>query len=357
MIPVTKPFLPDKKEYDQYLDGIWERNCLTNNGPLVVELENRLKSFLGVDGLLYVGNGTIALQLAIKALGLKGEVITTPFSYVATTSSLVWEGCTPVFADIDNETLNIDPARIEEAITSRTSAILATHCFGNPCGIEAIDEIAKRNNLKVIYDAAHGFGTRYNGRSIYSYGHISTASFHATKLFHTIEGGAVVADDSELIERMSFMRNFGHNGPERFEGLGINGKNSELHAAMGLVNLRYVSMILERRRYLAGTYDRLLSWKGYRKPVLTDQTEHNFSYYPIVFDRQETMSKVILLLQENGIFPRRYFYPSLENLPYVKWKNLAVSKRISTSILCLPLYHELAEDEVESICELTNSVM
>ena len=231
MINVTKPFLPEIEEYITYLRGIWDRNWLTNNGPLVNDLELKLKEYLNVKHLLYLGNGTIALQIAIKALGLKGEIITTPFSYVATTSAIVWEGCDPVFADIDKDTFNIDPAKIEQAITDKTTGILATHVFGNPCDIDAIQKIAVKHNLKVIYDAAHCFGTHYKGKSVYNYGDVSTASFHATKLFHTIEGGAVITNNAELLKKMAYMRNFGHETAETFAGVGINGKNSEFHAA------------------------------------------------------------------------------------------------------------------------------
>src|SRR5690606_27065948 len=240
MIPVTKPFLPKVEEYDKYLASIWERQWLTNNGPLVNEFELKLKEYLDVNHLLYVSNGTIALQIAIKALELSGEIITTPFSFVATTSSIVWEGCKPVFVDIDSETFNIDPRKIESAITPSTSAILATHVYGNPCDIDAIQKIADKYNLKVIYDAAHCFGTKYKGKSVFDYGDISTTSFHATKLFHSIEGGAVFTRCPELLKKMSFIRNFGHNGPSDFKELGLNGKNSEFHAAMGLCNLNYV---------------------------------------------------------------------------------------------------------------------
>jgi dTDP-4-amino-4,6-dideoxygalactose transaminase len=205
MIPVTKPFLPKAKEYDTYLQSIWERQWLTNNGPLVNEFELKLKNYLNVEHLLFVANGTVALQIAIKALELKGEIITTPFSFVATTSSIVWEGCTPVFTDIDPETFNIDPQKIEDAITTKTSAILATHVYGNPCDIDSIQEIANRHGLKVIYDAAHCFGTLYKGKSVFEYGDISTTSFHATKLVHSIEGGAVFTQNSELLKKMAFM--------------------------------------------------------------------------------------------------------------------------------------------------------
>lgn len=248
MIPVTKPFMPPFEQYREYLQGIWEREFLTNNGPLVQELELKLKEYLGLKNLLYLSNGTIALQIAIKALGLKGEIITTPFSYVATTSSIVWEGCEPVFVDIDSETLNINPALIEAAITEQTTGILATHVFGNPCDIEAIQAIADKHNLKVIYDAAHCFGTTYKGRSVFEFGDVSTTSFHATKLFHTVEGGAIFAKDEDLNYRMSRMRNFGHAGFEQYDGVGINGKNSEFHAAMGLCNLSHIENILKSRK-------------------------------------------------------------------------------------------------------------
>ncbi len=212
MIPVTKPFLPPREEYETLLRGIWDREYLTNNGPLVQELEEKLKEYLGVPYNLFLTNGTIAIQIAIKALGLRGEIITTPFSYVATTSSIVWEDCTPVFVDIDAHTLNIDPALIEAAITEKTSAILATHVFGNPCNVDAIQAIADKYQLKVIYDAAHCFGTLYQGQSVFNFGDVSTTSFHATKLFHTIEGGAVFCKDKAVQERMKFIRNIWHDG-------------------------------------------------------------------------------------------------------------------------------------------------
>src|SRR5690606_13860400 len=234
MIPVTKPFLPDKEKYIQYIDQIFQRNWLTNNGPLVNALELRIKNHQGLKHLIYASNGTIALQLAIKTLDLQGEIITTPFSFVATTSSIVWEGCQPVFVDIDRNSLNIDPDLIEDAITDRTTAILATRVYGNPCNIEAIQKVAAQHNLKVIYDAAHCFGVRYKGKSIFEYGDISTCSFHATKLFHTVEGGMVVTRNPEVLRKLASMRNFGFAGPEAFHELGINAKNSEVHAAMGL---------------------------------------------------------------------------------------------------------------------------
>ena len=348
MINVTKPFLPPIEEYEKYLKGIWGRVWLTNNGPLVNELEMTLKEYLKVNHFLYLNNGTIAIQIAIKALGLKGEIITTPFSYVATTSSIVWEGCTPVFADIDPLTLNIDPAKIEAAITDKTSAILATHVYGNPCDIDAIAAIAQKHNLKVIYDAAHCFGTKYKGKSVFAYGDLTTASFHATKVFHTIEGGGVFTNDPELLKTMSLMRNFGHNGPDRFEGVGINGKNSEFHAAMGIVNLKWADKILESRRAQSERYDKKLSGLNVSR-IKYDPNDFNYSYYPIIFETEEQTLKAIEKLHANWIYPRRYFYPSLNSLKYVNAVEMPVSESICKRVICLPLYYELANEEIDFV--------
>jgi dTDP-4-amino-4,6-dideoxygalactose transaminase len=352
VIPVTKPFLPPKKEYTAYLDGIWQRNWLTNNGPLVNELELKLKEYLGVKHLLYVGNGTIALQIAIKALGLKGEIITTPFSYVATTSSIVWEGCTPVFVDIERNSLNIDASKIEAAITPLTSAILATHVYGNPCDIDAIELIAKKHNLKVIYDAAHAFGTKYKGKTIFAYGDISTASFHATKLFHTIEGGGVFTSDPELLKRMAYMRNFGHDGPEKFNGVGINGKNSEFHAAMGLVNLNHIEKIIKKRKLLSEYYDEKLKALVAKRPVVSDDVTYNYAYYSLQMESEKRLLATVDALNRREIFPRRYFYPALNDLGYVRNDNLPITKASASVALCLPFYPELSKEEIDMICRL-----
>jgi dTDP-4-amino-4,6-dideoxygalactose transaminase len=352
MIPVTKPFLPPLQEYNHYVEGIYKRNWLTNNGPLVNELELKLKEYLELPHLLYLSNGTIALQIAIKALDLKGEIITTPFSYVATTSSIVWEGCKPVFVDIDPLTLNIDPALIEAAITSQTTAILATHVFGNPCDIEAIDAIAQKNHLKVIYDAAHCFGTKYKGRSVFQYGDISTTSFHATKLFHTIEGGAVFSQSPELIKKMALLRNFGHNGPEDFGSVGINGKNSEFHAAMGVINLKYISSILTSRKNQSLKYDQALAGVDHQKIKISDHADFNFAYYPIVLPDTHRLLKIQETLNADKIFPRRYFFPSLNGLNYVEHRSNPVSESVSTRILCLPLYFDLTDEEIDFVCRL-----
>jgi dTDP-4-amino-4,6-dideoxygalactose transaminase len=353
MINVTKPFLPPLEDFAHYAENIWQRNWLTNNGPLVNELELKLKDYLEVPHLLYLCNGTVALQIAIKALNLKGEIITTPFSYVATTSSIVWEGCTPVFVDIDPETLNIDSSKIEAAITLRTSGILATHVYGNPCDIEAIDIIAKKHNLKVIYDAAHGFGTKYKAKSIFAYGDVSTTSFHATKLFHTVEGGAVMTQNPEILKRMAYMRNFGHDGYDRFNGVGINGKNSEFHAAIGLAILPYMHEILRKRRELTEYYNRTLVSVNRQLIKLQPGAEYNYAYYPVILPSEQFLLNVVEELNKNWIYPRRYFYPSLSELPYVKRKHeCPVCEDIARRILCLPLYHTLTFEEIDLIARL-----
>jgi dTDP-4-amino-4,6-dideoxygalactose transaminase len=353
MIPVTKPFLPPIEEYERYLRDIWKRNWLTNNGPLVNELELKLKEHLQVDHLLFVTNGTIAIQLAIKALGLKGKIITTPFSYVATTSSIVWEGCEPVFVDIDEKTCNIDPRKIEEAVTSDTCAILATHVYGNPCDVEAIQEIAKRKNLKVIYDGAHAFGVKYKGRSVFEWGDISTCSFHSTKLFHTVEGGAVITKDPQLLKQMAYFRNFGHDGPEKFADFGINGKNSEFHAAMGLVNLEHISQITETRKKLSGHYNDFLKNFKATKPAMSSEVAYNYAYYPLLLHSNELLLKVQETLNNNWVYPRRYFYPSLETLPYVQGKShCTIASSVASRALCLPLFDTLTREEIDMICRI-----
>lgn len=353
MIPVTKPYLPCQKKYFHYLAGIYERQWLTNNGPLVQEFEQQLKDYLKLDNLLYVSNGTLALQLAIKALDLKGEIITTPFSYVATTSSIVWEGCSPVFVDIDEATLNLDPTKIEAAITENTTAIIATHCFGNACDIDAIEHIAKKHHLKVIYDAAHCFGTLYKGKSIFEYGDISCTSLHATKLMHSVEGGLVLAKDKALIERMAFMRNFGHDGFEKFNGVGINAKNSEFHAAMGLCVLEDMALILAKRKEQSQIYDVLLKDLPLQSPIIQKDCEFNYAYYPMLFENEGITLSVKKALEAEEIFPRRYFYPTLSTLDYVKAEtSTPIADDCAARILCLPLYFELNPKQQEIVCKM-----
>lgn len=353
MIPITKPFLPPQEEYENYLSGIWKRQWLTNMGPLASELEMKLKAHLKLKHLLFVTNGTIALQMAIKALELKGEIITTPFSFVATTSSIVWEGCQPVFVDIDKKSLNIDASKIEAVITEKTTAILATHVYGNPCDVLAIEKIAKEHNLKVIYDGAHAFGVEIYGKSIFEFGDISICSLHATKLYHSIEGGIIVTKDPTLLKRLAYIRNFGFNGPESFVELGINGKNSEFHAAMGLTNLTYISQIHFKRKLLTETYDKNLKGLNAVKPEFHKKGTLNYAYYALVFEDESFMLKCMKGLAATEIFTRRYFYPSLANtLPYLEPKNYKVTDDIAKRVLCLPLYYDLSIEEVELICRL-----
>jgi len=353
MIPVTKPFLPPQEEYQKLIDGIWKRQWLTNMGPLASELEMTLKEYLNVNHLLYVTNGTVALQMAIKALGITGEVITTPLSFVATTSCIVWENCTPVFVDIDPNTLNIDPKKIEDAITENTQAILATHVYGNPCDVLAIEKIAKKHNLKIIYDAAHAFGVEIDGKSIFEYGDISTCSLHATKLYHSVEGGLIICKEAHLLKKLSFIRNFGISGFDTFSELGINGKNSEFHAAMGLVNLRHIKSIHNRRKELTERYDEKLKTLKSYKPSWHANSNENYAYYPVVLENEELLLNIKKHLDLNEIFTRRYFYPSLASaLPYLEPKPFAFTDSISKRVLCLPLYYELTLEEVDLICRL-----
>ncbi len=353
MIPVTKPFLPPLEDYQELLQGIWQRKWLTNMGPLASELEMQLKEHLDVNHLLYVTNGTIALQMAIKALGITGEIITTPFSFVATTSSIVWEGCTPVFVDIDYKTLNINAAKIEEAITDKTQAILATHVYGNPCDVVTIEKIAKKHNLKVIYDGAHAFGVEVNGKSIFNYGDISTCSLHATKLYHSIEGGLIITENATILKKLASIRNFGIAGFDSFDELGINGKNSEFHAAMGLINLKYIQAIHDKRKKLTERYNILLqNFKAYQ-PLWYIGSSENYAYYPLVLESEELLLKTKAFLDGHEIFTRRYFYLSLANtLPYLEPKNLEVTDEVSKRVLCLPLYYDLTLEEVDLICRL-----
>lgn len=351
MIPVTKPFKPPIEEYQRLLKDVWERNWFTNNGPLLLDFESKMREYLSVENFNFVSNGTIAIQIALKALGITKKVITTPFSYVATTSSIVWEGCTPVFVDINPDTLNIDVDKIEEQIDENTQAILATHCFGNPCEIERIQQLAEKYNLKVIYDAAHCFGTRYNSKSIFEYGDICTTSFHATKLFHTIEGGGIFTKDSLLQRKVELMRNFGHDGPDKFNGVGINGKNSEVHAAMGLVNIPYIESILENRKSAYNQYLDLLKNQKIKTQKITDKTEYNYSYFPIIFETELKLLKVKDELEKEGVFGRRYFFPSLDSLDYVEGET-PVSRAIARTILCLPMYYGLRSQDIERITKI-----
>lgn len=352
MVPVSQPFLPPIEKYNNLLVDLWETKWLTNNGAYVQELEKRLTDYLEVSSLHFVNNGTIALQLSIKALQIKGEVITTPFSFVATTTSLLWENCEPVFVDINPATLCIDTEKIEEAITDKTEAILATHVFGIPCDVEKIEEIAKEYNLKVIYDAAHAFGVKYKGKSLLSFGNISTLSFHATKLFHTVEGGGIVNNTGERFDELiKLMRSFGFTKDDHLLP-GINAKNSEFHAAMGVCNLEYIDDIIEVRKAISELYDKRLS-NVIKRPIIPDYTDYNYAYYPVIFESESQLLNMKIKLEYNNIQSRRYFYPSLNKLPYIEHISVCeISENISKRVLCLPLYHELSLDIVEKIANL-----
>lgn len=351
-ITVTKPYLPPKEEYLKYVSEIFDRGILTNQGPNVLALEKKLSAYLGAEHFHYVTNGTVALQLALKALGIEGgEVITTPFSYVATTSSILWERCIPVFVDIEPDNFTINPAKIEEAITPNTKAIMPVHVFGYACDVEAIREIADRHGLKVIYDAAHAFGSKYKGKSLLNYGDISTCSFHATKLFHTIEGGACVVRDKAVSDRLELEKRFGHQGDEHF-CLGINAKQDEFNAAMGLANFAHLDEIIVARKHIVELYDSLLSGKV-RRPKMQDGLRYNYAYYPVVFENEKELLSAFERLSKIDVFPRRYFYPSLNQLPYLqKYYPCPVSEDITTRIACLPLYIGLQDADVERICEV-----
>lgn len=353
LIPVTQPFLPPIEEYQALISEIWSRNHLTNHGPLLRKLENEISSYLHLPNFIYVANGTLALQLAIRALSLRDEIITTPFSYVATSSSIIWEGCQPVFVDIEEDSFNINAELIENAITNKTSGILATHVYGNPCDIDRISEVAKKYDLKVIYDAAHCFGSTYKSKSVMAYGDISTASFHATKLFHTVEGGGIFSNDKSLIERAFYMSNFGHSGLYNYEGLGINAKNSEIHAAMGLINLKYADKIIEKRKSDYFLYKSLLTDVIFLKD--NPHSKPNYSYLPIVFKDETTCLKVSDALSQEGISSRRYFYPLLSNFEYIaNSAELSIAEEYVKRVICLPMYFELRVEDIEHIADIVN---
>ncbi len=351
-IYVTKPYLPSFEEYEKFLKDIWETNVLTNQGKLLKKFESELSAYLRVNYFHYVTNGTIALQLALKALDIEeGEIITTPFSYVATISSILWERCKPVFVDIEPHNFTLDPQKIEEALTPRTRAIMPVHVFGYACDVEAIEKIAKKHHLKVIYDAAHAFGSFYKGRALSSYGDISTLSFHATKLFHTVEGGAIIVQDEYVSQKLDLIKRFGHREDKHFY-LGINGKQSEFHAAMGLAIFPHLTEIMQLRKHVSDLYDLYLE-RHLERPKSQKYLEYNYAYYPVLFHNETELKRVFEALNAQNIYPRRYFYPSLTTLPYLKNKqSCPISENICSRIACLPLYPDLKDDEVKKICRI-----
>jgi dTDP-4-amino-4,6-dideoxygalactose transaminase len=351
MINVTKTFLPSFDEYTSILKRAWEKGWITNNGELVQELEVKLKAYLGVKHLFFCNNGTVVLQMALKAFGITKEVITTPFSYVATTNAILWEGCTPVFVDINPKTFCIDAEKIEAAITSDTQAILATHVYGYPCNIEKIQQIAQKYNLKVIYDGAHGFGCEHKGKALLSYGDISTCSFHATKIFHTVEGGCIITNDDEIAKKLMLFRQFGHIYDDYFS-MGINAKNSEFHAAMGLCILPQIDKIIDNRKMIFELYNSKLKFLHLQQPLHQNGLKYNYSYYPVVFESEQELLSVKNRLLEKNINARRYFYPSLNRLPYMRCSEMPVSEDISSRVLCLPLFFGMTEEEVEAVCSI-----
>jgi len=354
MINVTKTYLPQKQKYLEYINKIFKSGWLTNNGELVQNLEKRLEDYLGVPHVILTANGTLALQIAYHLLELKGEVITTPFTFIATTSSLVWEKLIPIFADIEPDTFNIDPIQIEKNINNNTSAILGVHVFGNVCNVGKIEEIANSYKLKVIYDAAHAFGVKYYNKSISEFGDVSIFSFHATKIFHTIEGGAIVLKDDDMAKKARLLINFGIPGPDEIATLGINAKMNEFQAAMGLCVLNDIQDIIEKRHVVYNRY--LEAFIDNNKLTLQQIAPHstqNYSYFPVLFESEKILLRIKQSLNQAEIFPRRYFYPSLDTLHFIHPKQkMPISRNLSSRILCLPLYEDLAEEIQDQIIKI-----
>ena len=355
MINVTKTYLPPFEQYTAVLRRAWDKGWITNNGELVQELEVNLKTYLGVNNLLFTSNGTIVLQMALKALNITKQVITSPFSYVATTNAIIWEGCQPIFVDIDPLTFCIDATKIEAGITPNTEAILATHVYGIACDVDAIEAIAKKHNLKVIYDGAHAFGATYKGKSLLSYGDISTCSFHATKLFHTVEGGCIIANNDKVSQQLMLYRQFGHVYDD-YLSIGVNGKNSEFHAAMGLCVLPQIENIISDRKKTSERYNEELS-AIVQRPLMAEGLEYNYGYYPIVLENEKQLLEIVENLREVSVSGRRYFYPSLNELPYLAHQACPVSEDISKRVLCLPLYVGLQEDQVKIILDCITKII
>lgn len=345
-IYVTQPTLAPLSEVTALLEGVWASGIMTHNGPLVQRFETECVERLGLRQMVAVSNGTIAIQMAIRALELTGEIITTPFTFVATINAILWEHCTPVFVDIDPATLNIDPEKITAAITSNTVGIMPVHVFGNPCEVERIQSIADKHGVKVIYDAAHAVGVDYKGQSLFNYGDISATSFHATKMLNTAEGGGCVAANEELHERLKEIRFFGYNESKEIVRNGFNGKMTEVHAAIGIANLAYLPQALADRKKKYMLYKAILSeCKGLDFQKINQSC--NYSYFPIILPSEQTLLYVEKELQSHGIYPRRYFYPSVNTYTaLVSYQSMPISEDIAKRILCLPLYYSLPEEKV-----------
>lgn len=351
MIAVTKPYLPERARLDTYIDRIYDTCWLTNDGPLVHELTERLREYLGVKHLLLVANGTLALQIAYRSLGIGKTALTTPFSFVATSSTLIWEGITPKYVDIDPESFCMDPALIEQSITEDTTAIVPVHVFGNACEVERIGEIAQKHNLKVVYDASHAFGVRYKRKSILDYGDAATLSFHATKTYHTIEGGAIAFKEKEALERAKLLINFGITGPDRIECLGINAKMNEFQAAMGLAVLDSIDDILEERSQVCRYYQERLK-DTFQLQKWNPHSTNNYGYFPVLFKDEKGLLRCKEKLNKNDIFPRRYFFPSLDTIGYIGGQPMPNSRNIAGRVLCLPVYADLREAILEKIVSI-----
>jgi len=363
-IYVTQPYLPPLEEFIPYLEQIWDRKVLTNCGPFHQQLEDALCEYLGVEHLALFANGTLALVTALQALRITGEVITTPYSFVATAHSLLWNGIKPVFVDIDPATLNLDPAKIEAAITPQTTAIMPVHVYGHPCDVDAIAGIADRYNLRIIYDAAHAFGVQDQGGSVLRHGDLSVLSFHATKVFNTFEGGAIICRDAKTKQHIDHLKNFGFEDDVTVTSPGINGKMSEFNAALGLLQLQHINQAIARRRAIDATYRELLSGvQGLRCLQGAGEKYANYAYFPILVDNDYPISRDALyqILRDNNIFARRYFYPLISDFPMYRGlpsahrSTLPVATVAAQQVLCLPIYPSLTTSQIESIARLVTS--
>lgn len=364
-IYVTQPLLPSLEEFIPYLQKIWENKQLTNDGPFHKDLEKALCEYLGVKHISLFTNGTIALVTALQALRISGEVITTPYSFVATAHSLLWNGVKPVFVDIDPITLNLDPSKIEAAITPQTTAIMPVHCYGNPCDVDAIQKIADTYGLKVIYDAAHAFGVKCHCGSVLNHGDMSVLSFHATKVFNTFEGGAIVCQDAKTKERIDHLKNFGFVDEVTVIAPGINGKMSEVNAAFGLLQLKGIDKALEQRKWVDQQYrTNLEGMKGIQCLTGAGQSYGNYAYFPILVKPDYPTSRDTLFekLRCNGIYTRRYFYPLItefpmyRSLPSAATANLPIATRAASQVICLPIYPDISYDQILRITKLITGV-
>lgn len=353
MIPVSKPFMPPLDEVVRHLQRAWDVGVLTNHGPLATELEGALRTRLAAPHLSVVANGTLALHVALRAFDVRGEVITTPMSFAATATSVLWEHCVPVFADVDPGSLNLDPAAARAAMTDETTAILATHVYGNPCDVDAFERLRQETGCVLLYDAAHAFDVRVHGQSVLEYGDASALSFHATKVFHTAEGGAVAVRDPERRARVERLRNFGQSAPGVFTELGTNAKLSELHAALGLAVLAHLDAILDRRRAVAASYDALLGpdSPALRRPTWHPDATRNHAYYPLLLADEGSVLTVLEALKLEGYLARRYFYPALNTLPYVEARACPIAEDAARRAICLPLHTEVSNADVHKIVE------